>query len=286
MTEANLESVDLTGVKPHPTTETPVEPAPAPAAAEPAVTDPAPAEGNEPVAADPAPPAEPDPKPRVVHNAFQSRIDKLTREKHDLAREKAALEIRLAQATQPAVADPAPIEPVPATPARPAAAPAPDVDTLINQRAQQLYQERLHQERVNSVLSAGNTEYKDFTDRCNVVANLGGADRPDFMQIVTDPSIVPDGHKIIAALAENPDDAARILSLPTVAMSAELARYAERVAKPAPKAPAISKVPAPIKPISGTATASDEPSSNDSEEEWYAKRQAQRAQRHQVARSL
>lgn len=286
MAEANLDTVELTGNKPAPQAQPtePSTPAPTPesAAPEPAAETEAP-EGGE--GAEQQPEAsEQKPAPRV-HNAFQTRIDKLTKEKHDALRKQAELEIELEQfrtSQKPAA---------PAAEGAPAAAAAPaqpqNLDQLVQQRAQQLYQQNVQRERTNAVLSAGNGEYKDFTDRCNVVANLGGADRPDFMEIVTDPSIVPDGHKIIAALADNPDEAARILSLPTVAMSAELARYAERVAKPAPKAAAaISKAPAPIKPLSGSAPVNDEPSETDSEDDWFRKREAQRAQRSQVARSL
>jgi hypothetical protein len=255
----------------------------------PVTPDPAPAPEPQaaPVATD-APPAEAKPegdKTPQRPDPFQARINKLTKEKYDLAREKAALEIKLAQ-LQPAPA-PAPA----ATDAPPVTAPAaatrePDPETLIEQKVEQRFRQKVYQDRVSAVLNAGNGEYKDFTDRCNVVANLGGADRPDFMEIVTDPAIVPDGHKIIAALADDPNEAARILSMPTVAMSAELARYAEKIGKPQTKPAAISRVPDPIRPLNGAAVANTDPSDDDAEPDWYAKRQAQRAQRKQVGRSL
>lgn len=219
-------------------------------------------------------------KPVRIHSSIQARMDQLTKARREAEREAASLRLKLAQyesGTKPSEGGDG------------AAAPTtqqPDIETLANQRAQELYRQRIRQERVNSVLSAGNTEYKDFTERCNVVAQLGGADSPDFMAIVTDPSIVPDGHKVIAALADDPNEAARILSLPSVAMSAELARFAERVGKPASPGKQVSRAPAPIRPIAGAAKASDEPSPDDPEDDWFRKREAQRAARAQVGRSL
>lgn len=260
----------------------------------PAAVDPAPpaapAEGAAPEGEAAAPAAQPegDNKQPQKPNAFQARIDKLTKDKYDLAREKeaiardkAALEVKLAQLEQShqKPADGAAPAPKPAPPAQ-------DVESLANQRAQQIYQQRVYQERVDSVVTAGKKDFADFNQRCNVLADLGANERPDFMEIVTDPTIVPDGHKVLASLAGDPDEAARILSLPTVRMSAELARYAERVAKPQTKAAAISKVPDPIKPLNGAAVANTDPSDDDAEPDWYQKRQAQRAQRKQVGRSL
>jgi len=219
-------------------------------------------------------------KPARIHSTIQARMDQLTKARREAEREAAALKIELERYKTGNQSKPA--DGATETPERTTERQPPD-DVVIQQRAEQLYRQRLYQERVNSTLSAGNKDYPDFTERCNVVASLGAGDNPTFMEIVTDPMIVPDGHKVIASLADDPNEAARILALPPVAMSAELARYAARVdtpAKPNGKAaPAVSKAPPPIKPLTGSAKASDEPSSDDSDDEWFRKRAAQRQQR-------
>ncbi len=88
------------------------------------------------------------------------------------------------------------------------------------------------------------------------------------MQLITDPEIIPDGHKVVAALAANPEEATRILSLDGLRMAAAPTKFAS-TAKP-PEKP-ISKAPEPIKPIGGTVKAS-EPNENQSMKEWMANR--------------
>lgn len=121
-----------------------------------------------------------------------------------------------------------------------------EIDRLVNARVEAKAVERQSQK----VLSTGAAEYSDFTDRCNVVASLGAGERPDFLQVITDPDIIPDGHKVIAQLAENPEEAARILALPTAQMSAALVKFQMLHSKVEGKP--ISTLAAPIKPLDGT----------------------------------
>jgi hypothetical protein len=206
-----------------------------------------------------------DEQPNARHkgNPFQSRIDELTKIRRQQERRIAELEAAQAVGKTETPAEKAPVG---------------DFDTIVSQRAAEMVQQREMQGRVNSWLKAGLDEFKDdFNERCNTVAALGAQERPEFMQIVTDPDIIPDGHRLVAALADDPAETARILSLPPVQMSAALVKYAGKLA--APKGKPISGAPAPIKPLDGTARASDEPSANDSEEDWFRKRQAQIAAR-------
>lgn len=149
-----------------------------------------------------------------------------------------------------------------------AAAPA-NTDDDVERRAAALLDQRALQNRVNAWAEAGNRDFKDdFNERCNLVASMGPP--PEFMTIVTDPDIVKEGHKVVAELADDPEEAQRILSLPPVKMAIELARIGERVSKPAAPAPKpISKIPAPVSPVGGqpkTTTALDDPEAN--QDDW------------------
>lgn len=136
----------------------------------------------------------------------------------------------------------------------------PDPDTLINQRAQQIVEQREFQSRVNDWAAKGAQEFgvDDFNASCNLIASLmDDRQQANFMKTITDPEIVEDGHKVIAALADDPEEAERILSLPPVKQALALNKLAAKVNKPATPAPKpISKAPAPVTPIGGKTQAS------------------------------
>ena len=236
---------------------------------------------KEPVAADAPKPDEPKP---LKKSAFQSRVDALTIQRDKaLKREEDALrqaELYKAMAEgKPPAADPANPDAAPALAPTVGLLPgSPEFTKAVRDEAVRIAANDLAKSRTDGLLAAGNTEFKDFTDRCNVVASLGAGDRPDFMQIVTDPQVLPDGHKVIAQLAEHPDEAARILALPTVQMTAALVKFQAEISKaPAPKP--LSSAPAPIKTIDGQTRGSDEPNDNDSMEVYAAKYKAQQAKK-------
>lgn len=204
-----------------------------------------------------AAPAEPE-KPKVKP-WFQERIDKLTREKHEEKTARAALEARLAELA-PEQGEKQTFDPA-------------NFDTLVKQEAARQIAAEKTKERGQGFVNAGVKEYGDggFTEKCNMVAAMGAGDSPEFMAIITDPEIIPDGHKVVAALADNPEEAQRILALEPIKMAAALTRFAN--AAP-PKAPAaLSSAPAPIKPVGGSAKASA-PEDTDDMKAWIAKRNA------------
>ncbi len=207
----------------------------------------------------PEAPAEPKPKRTPW---YQERINELTR------RAKTAEE-KLASVKQVTTEEPAEA----ATTFKPE-----QFEQIIDQRAQALLAQREFEKRSKGFIEAGNKEFGagEFMERCNEVAALGAGDSVEFMQLVTDPDIIPDGHKVVAALAENPEEAQRILSLDPIRMSAALTRFASTAKVPEKK---ISQAPAPIKPIGGTAKGSSEPSDSDSTKEWMTKRRAEVAAR-------
>lgn len=205
-------------------------------------------------------PAKPKQKPW-----FQTRIDELTRQKHDEKRQREALEARLSALETPPVTDPA--------------APKPeDFDKAVTARAQQLLAQEEGKKRSQAWLSAGTKEYgtDDFNEKCATVAAMGAGDSPEFMKIITDPDILPDGHKVVAMLADNPDEASRILALEPLKMAAALSRFAT-TAK-APDKP-LSTAPRPITPLGGSARGSSSPADTDDTKTWMAKREAQLAAR-------
>ena len=221
---------------------------------------------------------------------FQERINQLTREKGERDRALAGKDAEIAAlraeiAAKGGEQKPESEQAPPRQPQRPAANAVEQFNQeRVRLEAARIVQEQTMQKQINTTLGAGRKDYQDFDDRCNTLAALGAGERPEFLQVVTDPEIVPDGHKVLASLADDPQEAQRILSLPPVQMSAALVRYSENMSKP--KSAAVSKAPTPIKPINGTAKASDEPSDSDNEDDWFKKRQAQKAAKQKAGASL
>jgi hypothetical protein len=138
-----------------------------------------------------------------------------------------------------------------------------ELQQMVRAEATRIAEAQAYQQKLVSFDNAGRKDYSDFVDRCNTVASLGAAENPVFMQAVTS---MDDGHRVVAQLAENPQKAVEILSLPPVAMAVALARYANNT--PAPKPPPVSTAPKPVKPISGAAKV-DPDLTKASDSEWY-----------------
>lgn len=193
---------------------------------------------------------------------YQTRIDEITKARREAERKASELEARLAKLETSDEADPsAPIKPE-------------NFEALIEQRAEQIIARRAYEQRSKGWFNAGVKEYTAdrFNQACADVAAMGAGDSPAFMQIITDPDIIQDGHKIVMSLAENPDEAERILSFkddPTK-LAAALTKFAVTASTKPPETP-ISKAPAPIRPIGGAAK-STVPSDADDIRDWMAKR--------------
>lgn len=244
--------------------------------------DPAPA--PEPAAAASADPAPAEPK-TIKKSPYQGRIDALTAQRTAAERraEEAERQAELYKAMAEGKSPPADPNADPSAP--PAPSPtvglvpgSPEFQKAVRDEAARIAAAETAKARTDGLLSAGNADYKDFTERCNVVASLGAGDRADFMQIVTDPTVIPDGHKVIAELAEHPDDAARILALQTVQMTAALVKFQAEISKPTPPKP-LSSAPAPIKTIDGQSRGNDEPSDKDDMATYAAKYRKQQAEK-------
>jgi hypothetical protein len=93
-------------------------------------------------------------------------------------------------------------------------------------------------DRIDGVIAKGRAEFPDFDARSEAVVELGGRDRPDFALAL---ARIPDAHRAVAKLAEDPDEAVRILALPTAQMNLALVKLATKAAAKATDA----KSPAP-----------------------------------------
>ena len=94
---------------------------------------------------------------------------------------------------------------------------------------------------IEAVVEKGRAEFADFDLRSDVAVSLAG-NRPDFFTAV---SRLPDAHRIVAGLVEDPDEAERIFRLPTAQMNAALSKVGH-AANPAPaKAPPQQRPVAP-----------------------------------------
>ena len=182
---------------------------------------------------------------------FQRRIDELTREKHDERRRAEALESQLRTIQQPQPQATAPNGYVPAS----------EVGRLATE---QVAQQRFV-EACNAVADLGATKYPEFGTAVQNYALIGGV-KPEFLQAIAS---LPqeDGARVYYELGTNPDAAIRIMAMSPVQMALEVAKMAHAPIKTAP----VSRVPAPIEPITGGNTRSDaEPDAAANPKEWTA----------------
>lgn len=152
---------------------------------------------------------------------------------------------------------------------------AADIDRIATQRAAEMVQQRELLEASNRTAEKGAAEYKDWEQaRTALVTNFRDelAAKPEFLEAVT---ALDHGHAVFRHLGLNPEDADRILSLPSAKMGVELAKLERKLSAPAETKPApVSKAPKPIKPIAGTATPEPDPEKMDMDE-WVKWRRTQ-----------
>ena len=185
--------------------------------------------------------ADPDPAKPTPADELKETVKRMAYEMREARRQTAAYKEQLDRLT-----------PKP----EPGAAPtAVDMDRMITERAEALIQRREGDARTQSWQAAGTAEYSDWNERCNQLADMGGAENPAFIQAVT---TIPGGHRIVAELSENPAEMVRLLRMPTIEMAIALAGMGQRLSgssTPVAAAVPISRAPPPIKPIQATARA-------------------------------
>lgn len=216
-----------------------------------------------PAAPEPAESAPEEPKEPAKTAWWQKRIDELTRARHEAERKAERLE-REAAGRQPQQTDPQ--QP-----------PANLTDAQIEERATALAAQREYQKAVTRTIDSGNTKYGEaaFIASCNTLASLGANEQPAFMQAVTD---LDHGADILHHLGANPELAARVMAMPPVRMAMELARLEGKITAPPPPKP-VSKAPAPITPVEGGVSLSDDVDPDADGARWIAMRNKQEAER-------
>jgi hypothetical protein len=185
-------------------------------------------------------------------DAIQRRIDQLTREKYEERRRSDALQAEIAQLRQGQPAN---------------EAPAPDLEAAVEARIKQ----RETQKRIDSVYTAGKSEFPDFDKSLETLALFGGVP-PAMSEVILD---LDDSHKVFNHLGSNPAEFERISKLSPGRMALEIARLETTLKQPKPQS--ISKAPPPINPIGGkSAPAEPEEFSSTAEYIAYRKKQLSR----------
>ena len=203
-------------------------------------------------------------KPAKIPDSVQRRINELTRQRHEGQRtidaQQQELETyrRLLAAQQDPSQTQQPYQPP---------QPAQDPQAL----AQQIVAEQQFNQACDAIYEQGKAEFADFDE---AVSNLGVLGvQPDFIRAVAS---FDKPAALLHALASDLDAAERILAMPPVQQGRELERLAHKAA--APKAPPVSKAPAPIAPVDGTASVETDPNKM-SMDEWVKWRESQVSKR-------
>lgn len=194
-------------------------------------------------------------KPNRLPESVQRRINELTRQKHEgqrqideLSRQVAHYQQLQTQGDQPQ-----------------AQLPAQDPTQI----AQQIVHQQNFDAACNRVYEQGKAAFSDFDSAISNLSVLGV--QPEFLEAVTS---MENPHAVLYALAGDLDDAARIMSLSPVLQGRELERLSLKAA--APKSIPVSKAPAPITPVDGSASVEADPEKM-STSEWMAWRNQQLA---------
>lgn len=209
-------------------------------------------------ASNPAPPPADTPE---LSPDLKGRFDRLTRERYEARLRAEEAERRLAELERRQAA-PQGYQPQP--------------DTMEQAREQVRAEERQRQfnQACNDLYSKGRSEFGEGMDEA--VRNLnavGYGNRPDALTAITN---LPDGHKVYRALGADMENAARILSLPPMAMAVELARLALGPAQQpqrVPEPPAgVTQAPEPVRPVGGHSRAPERPLNQVSMAEFIRRR--------------
>jgi hypothetical protein len=193
----------------------------------------------------------------------RKRIDQLTAQKHETARElesaknEAARYRMLVEQLQQG-GDNADKPKVPGQ--------EPNIDELVERRASEKAQQQAMVERGQSVAKTGAEQFTDFQDAVQTLDALGITSEQVQSLLGMD-----DAHAVIYNLGKNPEEAARILAMSPLQQGRELERLAAKAAKgPAPKA--VSNAPAPVRPLDSASAGEKDPSKM-SAAEWMAWRE-------------
>lgn len=151
--------------------------------------------------------------------AEQRRINRLTARLTALSQTNEQLQAQLAQMQRP---PPPPVDP--------------QIQQLIDQEANRKLEERMLAEKIRTFHEAGREAYPDWRERCDNLQAMGAIPISALMVEM------PNGAKVAAALHDDPEELAHILSIPTergrsIALGQFEAKLAARTVRPVSKAP-------------------------------------------------
>lgn len=194
----------------------------------------------------------------------QRKIDKLTAQKYQVRAEKQLLERELAELR-------AKLNPEQTS--EPTLKPE-DIDRLAEEKAAKRIAAQQFNEKCNSLVEHGRKEFKDdFEQAIKTLGMMGalfeGNEPTEFAQLVTE---CDAPHKVLHYLGTNPEEAERILALPSRSQARAIGLLEARLAqKPEPS---VSKAPEPIKPVGSRSSSSALPSDEDDMATWIKKEEA------------
>ena len=173
---------------------------------------------------------------------FKERLDRLQREKYearrdaDLYRQQLEAMQRQLQGQQPQNGQQG------------------DAEQRAYQRLKAEHDEQAFNKACNDLFAKGSEEYGEFRADVDRLNSVGAGNNRAFLQAVSN---LPDGHKVYHTLAEDLDEAHRIMQLgqtDPVRMITELARMAVAPAAGAQEARGqrpVSQAPPPVRPVGG-----------------------------------
>lgn len=153
-----------------------------------------------------------------------------------------------------------------------------DIDRLVSERAQSYNAAQTYVTTCNNIYDSGVKDFPDFAESVNILGAVGVLPAANqvpspFMQMVTE---LPDAHKILQQLAQDPDKASQLLNMPIAKQALELAKMHTGLNAPKPDKP-ISKAPPPITPINGMGKAEPNVERASDMKEYLAARNKERA---------
>jgi len=198
---------------------------------------------------------------------FMKRIDAMNRRNADLARELAALRAQQSELRSGGQLEPT--QPAEAAQQKP---PVELTQQAIDAAADKKVAEIQFNQARQGVIQNGVKEFgaENWNEKTQMVARMGATDNPAFMEALVG---LPDAHKLVAALADDPDALQTLLSERPAAMAAKMGRMAAAM-ESAPAKPVLSKAPAPVKPISTRGTQAEPDPAKMSMKEYVAWREA------------
>lgn len=120
------------------------------------------------------------------------------------------------------------------------------------QYAQQIAQQESFNRQCNEVAQVGKKEFKDFNESIDALWEATGGTHVGLIEAAIEAG---DAHRTLRWLGKNPDEAERIANLPPTRQAVAIAKIAAQVAA---KPKTISKAPAPIRPVQGSAVSADD----------------------------